>query len=117
MDVLLRAYAAWKGRRPAAQIIVFDGGADVQTSRAFLRGGLVGAGVSFLLFALMAPGTVSADLLDEFERRELLVQEARARSEQATGLVHACLRTAEGMEETILAYRAMLGPSPGARPN
>jgi hypothetical protein len=110
MDVLLRAYAAWKGRRRAAQIIVFDGGADVRTSRAFLRGGL-------LLFALMAPGTVSADLLNEFERRELLVQEARARSDQATGLVHACLRTAEGMEQTILAYRSMLGTSPEARPN
>jgi hypothetical protein len=116
MDVLIRAYAAWKGRRRAAQIIVFDGAAEVETSRAYLRGALVGAGITLLLVMLIAPGTVSPDVLHEFERREALVQEARERSDQAASLVHACLRTAEGMEETLLAYRQALGRPGPARP-
>ncbi len=112
MNVLLRAFAAWKGRRRAAQIIIFDSGAEVDTARAFLRGGLAGAGISLILFMLMAPGAVSPDVLREFEQREVLVRDAQARSEQATQLVHACLRTAEGMEHTLLAYRQMLGTRP-----
>lgn len=117
MDVLLRVYAAWKGRRRAAQIIVFDGAAELETARAYLRGGLAGAGISLLLFMLMAPGTVSPDVLHEFEQREMLVREAQERSAQATSLVHACLRTAEGMEETVLAYRQMLGKPVAVRAN
>lgn len=108
MDVLLRVYAAWKGRRRSAQVIVIDGAAQVATGRAFLRGGMTGIVLSLLLFSIMAPGGVDADLLAETARREALLREARERSEHATALVHACLRTAEGMEETVLAYRQML---------
>jgi hypothetical protein len=114
MDVLLRAYAAWRGRRRSAQILVFDAGAEVDTTRAHLRGALAGAAATLVLVALIAPGGVQPDLLAEMERRQALVHEARERSEQATALVHACLRTAEGMEETVTAYRAMLGRG-GAR--
>lgn len=116
MDVLLRMYAAWKGRRKPAQIIVIDGAAQVASGRAFLKGGFAGIGASLLLFSIMAPGGASADLLEEAARREALLHEAQARTRQATDLVHACLRTAEGMEETVLAYRQMLRSPPGAVP-
>lgn len=115
MDVLLRAYARWKGRRRNAQVIVFDGAAEVATAGAFLKGGLTGTGTSLLLFAIMAPSGADPELLREAERRATLLREAQERSEHATALVHACLRTAEGMEETLLAYRQMLR-APAALP-
>lgn len=115
MDVLLRVYARWKGRRRHAQVIVFDGAGEVETARAFLKGGLTGVGMSLLLFAVMAPSGADPELLREAERRAALLREAEERSEHATALVHACLRTAEGMEETLLSYRRMLrSPSAAA---
>ena len=108
MNAFLRAYAAWKYRRKPAQIIVIDGAAEIAASLAFLKGGLAGMGMALLLFAVMAPSTVSPAVVEEMARREALVHEARERSEQATALVHACLRTAEGMEQTLASYQKIL---------
>ena len=109
MDMLYRWYALWQGRRRGAQVIVFDGGAEVERTRSFVMGAAVGVGLSFATLALAAPGTVDPDLLAESARRAELVREAEARVAQANELTRSCLATAQGMEETLRGYREALG--------
>jgi gas vesicle protein len=109
MDTLLRAYARWKGRRRSAQIIIFDGGAEVEKSRAFLKGGLTGVLVATLVFILAAPSSVEPRLMAEVERRESLVREANDRVQEAMVITDLCLRTAQGMEQTLHSYQQRLG--------
>ena len=109
MDVLLRRWVEWKARRKAAQVIIYDGAAEFEKTRSFVRGVVFGAlGVS-ILFALTAPTAVDANLIEQAKRREALVDEANQRADQAVELAQLCLRTANGMEETLTAYKQMLG--------
>jgi hypothetical protein len=113
MNALLRRLAQWKGRRRAAQIIVFDGGAEVETSRAFLKGAVIGIGLTTVLFLVSAPGTSDEHLLDEIERRQALVREANQRLTQAVAIADVCLSTANQLEETLASYQAFLSGRPG----
>jgi hypothetical protein len=109
MQTLYRWYALWQGRRRGAQVIVFDGGAEVERTRSFVTGAAVGVGLSFVTLSLAAPGTVDPDLLRESQRRAELVREAEARVAQANELTRSCLITAQGMDATLAAYREALG--------
>ncbi len=109
MDALLRRYAEWRGRCRAAQVIVFDGGAEVERTRSFLKGAMVGIGLSLFTLSLAAPGSVDPELLREMDRREALVHEANVRVQQAAAVTEVCLRTAHEMEGTLGSYRQMLG--------
>ena len=109
MDALLRRYVEWRGRTKAAQVIVFDGGAEVEKTRYFLRGILSGIALSFLVLSLAAPGSVDPDLLEEADRRATLVREANARTEQAAKIADLCLNTARRMDQTLTEYRKTLG--------
>lgn len=113
MNTLLRRLAEWKGRRRAAQIIVFDGGAEVETSRAFLKGAMIGVALTTALFLVSAPGTSDEHLLDEMERRRALVREANQRLTQAVAIADVCLSTANQLEETLASYQAFLSGRPG----
>jgi hypothetical protein len=109
MDTLLRKLAEWKGRHRAAQVIVFDGGAEVETTRAFLRGALSGIGITLVVFLLTAPTTTDASAIAELERRETLLREANRRTQQAMGVASVCLDTAEHLERTLASYQTFLG--------
>lgn len=113
MNTILRRLAEWKGRRRAAQIIVFDGGAEIDTSRAFLKGALIGVTLSTVLFLVSAPGLSNENLLDELERRQALVREANQRLTQAVAVADVCLTTATQLEETLASYQAFLSGRPG----
>jgi hypothetical protein len=124
MDTLLRVLAGWKARRKSAQIIVFDGGAEVERARSFLRGALAGVGISMLVFLLTAPGLSDPRLVEELDRRGALIEEANQRIAQAVEVAAVCLSTARRMEQTLASYQSFLGadvPSgtprlPGALP-
>jgi hypothetical protein len=111
MDTLLRRLAEWKGRRKAAQVIVFDGGAEVATTRAFAKGALSGIGITFLVFLVTAPTLTDSSSVAELERREHLVREANDRTNQAMGVARVCLATAEHLEKTLESYQTFLGSS------
>jgi hypothetical protein len=111
MDTLLRRLAEWKGRRRAAQVIVFDGGAEVETTRAFAKGALSGIGVTLLIFLLTAPTITDSSSVAELERREHLLREANDRTNQAMSVARVCLATAEHLEQTLESYQAFLGSS------
>lgn len=109
MDALLRRYVEWRGRTKAAQVIVYDGGAEVEKTRYFVRGILSGVALSFLILSLAAPGTVNPELLAEADRRADLVHQANARAEQAVKVADLCLSTARRMDRTLDEYRRTLG--------
>jgi hypothetical protein len=109
MDALLRRYVEWRGRTRAAQVIVFDGGAEVEKTRCFVRGIVTGVAVSFLLISLAAPGSVDPQLLAEAGHRAELVREANARADQAVTVASLCLNTARRMDQTLDEYRRTLG--------
>lgn len=111
MNTLLRKLAEWKARRTAAQIIVFDGGAEVERARSFLNGALAGVGISTALFLITAPGSSDPTLLDELERRQTLVREAHQRLSQAVAVADVCLSTAHQLEETLESYQSFLSGS------
>lgn len=113
MNTLLRRLAEWKGRRRAAQIIVFDGGAEVETSRAFLKGAMIGVALTTALYLVSAPGTSDEHLLDELERRQALVREANHRLTQAVAIADVCLSTANQLEQTLASYQAFLSGRAG----
>jgi hypothetical protein len=115
MDVLLRKWVEWKGRRRAAQVIVFDGGAEVERTRAFFRGGLVGAGLMGAVFALAAPSAVNPALLTEIEHSEALTRLAAERTEQAMEIARVCVQTAAGLEQTLANYQHLIGPEARVR--
>lgn len=109
MKEILRRFAEWKGRRKGAQIIIFDGGAEVEKTRSFLKGSFVGAGVAIAAFALTGPTTLDPQLVEEIGRRADLLEESNARAEQAMQVADVCLTTAQNLENTLAAYQAFLG--------
>jgi hypothetical protein len=108
MDALLRKVVEWKGRRKAAQIIVFDGAAEIERTRSFVKGCVSGILLTFGVFTLAAPSDTSPSILAELAAREALVEQANARAEQAVALADVCVRTAEGMEQTLSTYRQLV---------
>jgi hypothetical protein len=108
VDTILRWLVQWKARRSAAQIIVFDGGAEIDRARSFARGAVTGIVLSFGVIALSAPIATDATLVGELGRKESLIQEARARADQAVALTQSCLNTAEGMQRTVESYQQLL---------
>jgi len=109
MDTLLRKLAEWKARRRSAQVIVFDGGAEVEKDKAFLRGAITGIGITFAVFLFAAPRSGDTDLQEELERRERLVRESNRRMAQAVEVAEVCVNTAQNLERTLSAYEAILG--------
>jgi hypothetical protein len=114
MDVLLRRWVEWRGRRKAAQVIIFDGAAEYEKTRSFLRGMVTGALGVGVVFALAAPTAIDPRLMEEVRRRETIAAEASARADQAAELVRLCLRTASGIDSTLAEYQHMLA-APGDR--
>lgn len=108
MDALLRWYAQWRGRSRAAQVIVFDGGAEVEKTRYFFRGAVFGIAASFVVMSLAAPGSVDAGLLNEVERHSVIARDASARAAEAAKVATLCLNTAQHMEWTLAQYRSAL---------
>jgi hypothetical protein len=115
MDYLLRRWVEWKGRRKSAQVIVYDGGAEVERTRAFFRGSLTGAALMAAVYMLAAPSTVSPTLLLEMEHHQALAKESAARTEQALEVARLCMRTASGLEETLASYQSLIGPEARVR--
>jgi hypothetical protein len=108
MNTLLRRIAEWKARRKAAQIIVFDGGAEVERTRAFFKGASCGAFLTLALFLLSAPNTSDELLLEEVHRRDERLREASDRLTQAIAVADMCLSTAESLERTFSTYQGFL---------
>lgn len=109
MDALLRRYAEWKAKRKAAQIIVFDGAAEIDRTRSFMRGCIVGIASAGAVFAMAAPTSISPSVAAELAQRETLVHHANERADQAVALAETCLRTAEGMQSTLRSYQQLMG--------
>jgi hypothetical protein len=109
MDALLRRYAEWKGKRKAAQIIVFDGSTEIERTRSFMKGCVTGVAAAGAVFALAAPTSVSPTLAAELAQREDLVHQANERAGQAAALAETCVRTAEGMQSTLRSYQQLMG--------
>lgn len=110
MDTLLRKLAEWKGRRRAAQVIVFDGGAEVERTRAFMKGAVTGLVTALIVFFMTAPTSTDAEVIQELQLRERLLSETNHRLEQAVSVANVCLDTAERLGETIDSYKTYLGP-------
>ena len=108
IDTILRWMVQWKARRRAAQIIVFDGGAEIDRARSFAKGAVTGIVLSFGVFALSAPRPADPALVGEVGRREALIEESRTRADQAFALAQTCLNTAEGMQRTVESYQQLL---------
>lgn len=109
MDTLLRRLAEWKARQRGAQIIVFDGGAEVERARAFLRGALTGVGLTLALFLLTGPRDTDPVAVEEARHRGELLQDANQRLAQAVEVAEVCLATAENLERTLASYQSFLG--------
>jgi hypothetical protein len=108
MDAILRRYAEWKGKRKAAQVIIFDGAAEIERTRAFMKGCIAGVAVAVAVFALAAPTTLSPSVEAELAQRETLLHQANDRADQAVALTEACVRTAEGMQSTLRSYQQLM---------
>lgn len=113
MYTFLRWIAEWKSRRRAVQVIVFDGGAEVDRSRAFFRGVLVGGAGVLAAVLLTAPVDPDRAVMREAARREVLLRETEGRLAQALQVADACLGTAQTMERTLARYREMVEAYPG----
>lgn len=113
MYTLLRWIAEWKGGRRGAQVIVFDGGAEVERTRAFLRGAVTGIAAATLAFVLMSPTTPGVGLAEELRRRDAQLREARERADQAVAIAGMCVGTAQTLKETLDGYRGMVRAYPG----
>lgn len=108
MDALLRKYVEWKGKRKAAQIIVFDGAAELERTRSFLQGAVTGVVLSFGLFALTAPTTADPRIVEEAQHREALLDESNQRLQQALIVADLCVTTAQKLEQTLETYQQFL---------
>jgi Tfp pilus assembly protein PilN len=108
MNTLLRRLAEWKAARRGAQLIVFDGGAEVERTRSFLRGTVVGSALTLGAFLLTAPTTTDSRTVEELEHRGMLLEEANARLRQALQVADVCLTTAAQLERTLSGYQALL---------
>ena len=109
MNTLLRKLAEWKGRRRAAQVIVFDGGAEVERTRSFLKGALTGIVISLGVFLMSAPSLPDAAVVEKLQQREQMLRETQQRLQQAMRVADVCLGTAEHLEKTLDAYQTFLG--------
>jgi hypothetical protein len=109
MHAVLRRLMEWRGRRLGAQIIVFDGAAELEKKTAFVKGAASGIFVATILLALTAPSTLSPRLTEEIQRREMLLQVSNERADQALQVANMCLATAQNLERTLAAYQAFLG--------
>lgn len=109
MQAILRRFVEWKGRRKGAHIIIFDGAAEADKTRSFLKGTFVGVGIAILAFAVTAPTTMDPLLAEEISRREMLISESNERAEQALRVADVCLSTAQNLEKTLAAYQSFLG--------
>ncbi|HUE96383.1 MAG TPA: hypothetical protein VMN39_06965 [Longimicrobiaceae bacterium] len=109
MHAILRRFVEWKGRRQGAHIVIFDGASEIEKTRSFLKGTLAGVGIAILAFAVTAPTTLDPVLVEEIARREALVRESNARTEQALQVAEVCLTTAQSLDRTLAAYQAFLG--------
>lgn len=109
MDTLLRMFAEWKGKQKAAQVIVFDGGAEVERTRAFLKGAFMGIALATGTFMLTAPTSTDVTLVQEIGEREKLLEESHQRLAQAVQVAGVCLNTARDMEATLDSYQSFLG--------
>lgn len=115
MQEFLRRLSRWKGERKGAQVIIFDGGADVEKTRSFLKGTFVGAGLAIAAFAVTAPTMLDPQLADEISHREELLHESNARADRAMEVADVCLSTARNLESTLAAYQAFLGSGTSSR--
>lgn len=115
MDFFLRTLARWKARRKAAQIIVFDGGSEVERSRSFLKGAMTGIGLSTALFMLTAPRDTDTKLVEEVAEREALLRQSNQQLGQAVRVADVCLETATRMNSAIDTYESYLGKRNAAR--
>ena len=115
MDYFLRKLAEWKARQKAAQIIVFDGGSEVERSRSFLKGAMTGIGLSTALFMLTAPRDTDSKLVEEVAEREALLRQSNHQLTQAVQVASVCIETATKMDEAIDSYEGYLGKRNAAR--
>lgn len=109
MDTLLRLIAEWKARHRGAQVIVFDGGAEVERARAFLRGAFTGVGLTLTVFLLAGPRNGDPAAIEEARHRGELLLDANRRLTQAVEVAEVCLATAENLERTLSSYQSFLG--------
>jgi len=109
MDTLLRKIAEWKGRHRAAQVIVFDGGAEVEKTRAFLKGAVTGIVLALLVFFMTAPSSTDARVIEQLQERQTLLDETNERLQQAMTVANVCLSTAERLDKTLDSYQSHLG--------
>ena len=109
MDTLLRKIAEWKGRRRAAQVIVFDGGAEVEKTRAFVKGAVTGIVLALAVFFMTAPSSTDAKVIEALHERQVLLDQTSARLQQAMEVADVCLSTAERLDKTIDSYQSHLG--------
>jgi hypothetical protein len=108
MEMLLRKYAEWKAKRKAAQVIIFDGAAEIDKTKAFAKGTIVGMLLTTFVYVLIAPSAVEPGLMREVSRREALLDEANQRVDEAVMITNLCLSTAQGMERTLESYQRLL---------
>lgn len=108
MDSLLRKFVEWKGRRRAAQVIVYDGAAEIERTKAYVKGALLGIILATVAFVIAAPSTADSAMLEEIEKQRSLVREANQRVDQAAMIADVCLNTAQEMEETLQTYHELL---------
>lgn len=108
VDTILRWLVQWKGRRKAAQIIVFDGGAEIDKARSFFRGTITGIVISSGIFLLTAPNAPDSALLAQARHREQLLRESDQRVKQAMAVTDVCLNTAEKVQRTLESYQQLL---------
>ena len=109
MEALLRRYVEWRAHSQASHVIIYDGAAEVEKTRAFVRGALTGIALSFGVLLLAAPGTADSAVLAEAARRMELVRQAEARAQQAARITDACLVTAQRLDRTLADYQHALG--------
>lgn len=115
MDTLLRKLVEWKARQKAAQIIVFDGGAEVERMRAFLKGAVLGVILCTGVFLLTAPRDADTGLVEELGRREVLLRQSNVQLAQAVQVADVCIGTAQRMEQALDSYESYLGSRNAAR--
>jgi hypothetical protein len=113
MHAVLRKLMEWRGRSLGAQIIVFDGAAELEKKTAFVKGAASGIFGATLLLALTAPTTLSPRLTEEIQQREMLLQFSNQRADQALRVADMCLSTAQNLERTLAAYQSFLGTGGG----
>jgi hypothetical protein len=118
MRPFLRSLSRWYARRRGAQVVVFDGAAEIEKTRAFAKGAICGVLATTAVIVMAAPTRTSPSVLEEVERRESLLKESNQRAAQAIQVADMCLATATSLERTLSAYQTFLGRGepPGPAP-